>query len=57
MDPATPKERAEQMVLHEGELSEAFEWFKVDRAIGNVRNQAHYLIQPVDGATEGNELF
>lgn len=27
------------MVLLEGEPSEAFEWFKVDRAVGNVRNQ------------------
>ena len=37
---ATPKERAEQMVFLQGEPTEAFEWFKVDRAIGNVRNQA-----------------
>ncbi|CAI8797273.1 hypothetical protein EMIT0P12_20115 [Pseudomonas sp. IT-P12] len=29
----------QQMVLLEGEPSEAFEWFKVDRAVGNVRNQ------------------
>ena len=29
LDPATPKERAEQMVLHQSEPAEAFEWFKV----------------------------
>lgn len=38
LDPATPKERAEQMLLSQGESSESFEWFKVDRAVGNVRN-------------------
>ncbi|VVN47329.1 Putative SOS response-associated peptidase YedK [Pseudomonas fluorescens] len=53
LDPATPKERAEQMVLLQGEPTEAFEWFKVDRAIGNVRNQGADLIRP----TEENDLF
>ncbi|WP_130927967.1 SOS response-associated peptidase family protein [Pseudomonas sp. Sample_14] len=52
LDPATPKERAEQMVLHEGEPSEAFEWFKVDRAVGNVRNQKSGLINPIDEKAE-----
>ncbi|WP_434695149.1 SOS response-associated peptidase family protein [Pseudomonas sp. Z1-14] len=47
LDPATPKERAEQIALHQGEPSEAFEWFKVDRAVGNVRNQQAGLISPV----------
>ena len=37
LDPTTSKERAEHMVLLEGLPSEAFEWFKVDRAVGNVR--------------------
>ena len=50
MDPATPKERAEQMVLLQGEPTEAFEWFKVDRAIANVRNQDAALIAPADPA-------
>jgi len=44
LDPATPKERAEEMVLLQGEPAEVFEWFKVDRAIGNVRNQGAALI-------------
>jgi hypothetical protein len=43
----TPKERAEQMALLQGEPTEAFEWFKVDRAIGKVRNQGPELIEPV----------
>lgn len=47
LDPATPKERAEQMVLHQGEPSESFEWFKVDVAVGNVKNKQAGLIQPL----------
>ena len=47
LDPATPKERAEQIALHQGEPAEAFEWFKVDRAICNVRNQGPELIKPI----------
>jgi putative SOS response-associated peptidase YedK len=46
LDPATPNEHAEQMVLLQGEPTEAFEWFRVDRAIGNVRNQGAALITP-----------
>ena len=46
LDPATPKERAEQMVLHQGEPAGAFEWFKVDTAVGDVRNKRPNLIQP-----------
>lgn len=45
LDPATPKERAEQMALFQGETSEVFEWYKVGKAIGNVRNQGAELIQ------------
>ncbi|WP_415764466.1 SOS response-associated peptidase [Pseudomonas sp. ZB1P45] len=44
LDPATPKERAEQMALLQGEVSEVFEWYKVDRAVGNSRNQGVALI-------------
>lgn len=47
LDPATPKERAEQVVLHQGEPAEAFEWFKVDTAVGSVRNKAPDLIRPM----------
>lgn len=51
LDPATPKERAEQMVLHRGEPAEAFEWFKVDMAVGNVRSKGPELIQPTNQPT------
>lgn len=44
LDPATPTTRAEQMVLHQGEPSEVFEWFRVDAAVGNVRNKGPGLI-------------
>ncbi len=47
LDPATPKERAEQMVLHQGEPAEAFEWFKVDAAVCNVRNKGPALVSPI----------
>jgi len=57
LDPATPKERAEQMVLLQGELSEVFEWFKLDRAIGNVRNQGPGLIRPMEEGPVINNKF
>ena len=50
-----PKERAEQMVLLEGEPSEAFEWFKVDSAVGNVRHQEPELIVPIGKILRGDE--
>jgi putative SOS response-associated peptidase YedK len=49
LEPATPTERAEQMALFQGEPTAAFEWFKVDRAIGNVRNQSAQVIEPAAG--------
>lgn len=36
------------MVLHQGEPPEVFEWFKVDTAVANVRNQGVDLIKPMD---------
>ncbi len=47
LDPATPKERAEQIALQQGEPAEAFEWFRVSTAVGNVRNQGAQLIEPI----------
>ncbi|WP_237884511.1 SOS response-associated peptidase family protein [Pseudomonas sp. PGPR40] len=46
LNPATPKERAEQIMLLQWEPIEAFEWFKVDRPVGNVQNQGAHLITP-----------
>lgn len=46
LDPATPKDRAELLVSQQGATTEALEWFKVDRAIGNVRNQGRDLLNP-----------
>jgi putative SOS response-associated peptidase YedK len=40
LDPVTPKERAEQMELLQGESTGCFEWFKIDTAVGKVKNQA-----------------
>ena len=47
LDPATPVDRAEQMLLFEGAGTEAFEWHKVDKAVGNTRNQGAHLIAKV----------
>lgn len=51
LDPATPMERAEQMVLHQGEPTEVFEWFKVDQAVGNTCNEGPELIRPIADST------
>ncbi|MEB0039828.1 MULTISPECIES: SOS response-associated peptidase family protein [unclassified Pseudomonas] len=48
LDPATPKERAEQMALLKGEPTETFEWFRVSAAIGNVRSQGVELIENIE---------
>lgn len=47
IDPATPKERAEQIALLQGEPSDAFEWFAVSVEVGNVRNDHAGLIEPI----------
>ncbi|MDD2058267.1 SOS response-associated peptidase family protein [Pseudomonas sp. GD03860] len=47
LEPAMLREQAEQMALDLGEPPEAFEWFRVSLAVGNVRNQGASLIQPV----------
>lgn len=44
LDPATPRERAEDMLLMQGETSERFQWYRVGKAVGNVRNQSPALI-------------
>lgn len=47
LDLSTPKERAEQMVLHQGESADVFGRFRVNQAVGNVRNQGEEFIQPL----------
>ncbi|HHQ2581450.1 TPA: SOS response-associated peptidase [Pseudomonas aeruginosa] len=51
LDPATPPERAERIVLHQGEPSESFTWYPVSRDVGNVRNQGAHLIEPQRSAS------
>lgn len=48
IDPATTLHRAEQIVLQQGRPSEDFEWYKVDKAVGAVRNQGAQLIEPIE---------
>ncbi|QIH07179.1 MULTISPECIES: SOS response-associated peptidase family protein [unclassified Pseudomonas] len=47
LDPATPKERAEQLALHQGEPADAFEWFRVSTEVGKVRSQSPSIITPL----------
>jgi hypothetical protein len=35
------------MVLHQGEPAETFEWFKLDTAMGNVRNKGPELVRAI----------
>lgn len=55
LDPATPMERAEQMVLLQGEPSKAFEWFKVGQGVDNVLSQGPDLITPIGTINGGDE--
>ncbi|MCU7247288.1 SOS response-associated peptidase family protein [Pseudomonas koreensis] len=57
MDPETPKERAEQIVLLQSEPAVAFEWFRVSALVGNVRNQGRNLIEPMDDPPKTGSLF
>lgn len=56
LDPATPKERAEQMALTQGEPAESFAWFKANPRVGNVRNQGLELIEPAEYSESTNVL-
>lgn len=44
LDPATPKDRAEEIIRSQGSTAEAFNWYPVSKAVGNVRNQGKHLI-------------
>lgn len=48
IDPALPKEHAEQLALSLGEGPAEFEWYRVSTAVGNVRNQGQELISPLE---------
>lgn len=51
IDPSMPKEQAEQLALNLGEGPDAFEWYRVGTAVGNVRNQGPDLILPLERAS------
>jgi putative SOS response-associated peptidase YedK len=46
--PSTSPEQAEEIARASGTATEAFAWYQVDRAVGNVRNQGQHLLLPVD---------
>jgi putative SOS response-associated peptidase YedK len=45
LDPATSKAYAEQLLLDLAEPAQVFEWYPVDSAVGNSRNQGPALVQ------------
>ena len=47
LDPALPVEQAEQLLPSLALGAGAFDWYAVDRAVGNVRNQGPQLALPV----------
>lgn len=48
LDPATTPERALQIATHNGLGAEAFTWYPVGKAVGNVHTQGPELIQRID---------
>ncbi|NNT92283.1 SOS response-associated peptidase family protein [Stutzerimonas nitrititolerans] len=50
MEPDLPLERAEEIVRDLALPVEAFEWFAVDRAVGNVRNEGSHLIERISAS-------
>ncbi len=47
IEPDLPLERAEEIVRDHALPVEAFEWYAVDRAVGNVRNEGPGLIESI----------
>lgn len=47
LDPATSGERLEAIVDVGCRPAQDFQWFPVGKAVGNVKNQGHELIEPV----------
>ncbi|MDC6538665.1 SOS response-associated peptidase family protein, partial [Pseudomonas syringae] len=48
LDSETTPQKAEALAKEHCRIVDDFEWFPVDRAVGNVRNQGPELIQPVE---------
>ncbi|WP_462383333.1 SOS response-associated peptidase [Pseudomonas sp. Marseille-QA0892] len=44
LDPGLLPERAEDLAIHHATPVDAFEWYPVQKAIGNVRNEGEHLI-------------
>lgn len=56
IDPHTTAQRAEQIVRELGLQSEAFEWYRVGKAVGNVKNTGPALIVPLDSGESPDRL-
>nr|WP_312968731.1 SOS response-associated peptidase family protein [Pseudomonas sp.] len=47
LEPGLLPERAADLARHHDTPVEAFEWYPVDKAVGNVKNQGPYLIEQI----------
>lgn len=56
LDPATTDERLEATVEVGCRPAQDFRWFPVGKAVGNVRNQGHELIEPVSEQNRQGDL-
>lgn len=56
LDPATSGERLEAIVEVGCRPAQDFRWFPVGKAVGNVRNQGHELIEPVSEQNRQGDL-
>lgn len=45
LTPALPAPLAEDLAIHHSTPTSAFEWYAIDKAIGNVRNEGEHLIE------------
>ncbi|WP_462382074.1 SOS response-associated peptidase [Pseudomonas sp. Marseille-QA0892] len=45
LDPALPSPLAEDLAVHHSVPTSAFEWYAIQKAIGNVRNEGEHLIE------------
>ncbi|WP_158177984.1 SOS response-associated peptidase [Pseudomonas viridiflava] len=55
VDPETPTERIRDIAIEHCRPVEDFHWHKVDKQVGNVRNQGAHLIQPLNPESDTDD--
>ena len=51
----TSPERAREIAMEHCRPATDFHWYKVSKAVGSVRNQGPELVEPLAGASDGDE--